>query len=113
MKRRTSHAVMRARRRFGKRGKSAVDLVLALKAAVKDGTAKLRRRYPDGQRSRWEAFVQGRRVRFIFDQVSGMVVTVLPSREMRVRGGEQLQEREEAAPVPESEVAGDLGVEPT
>jgi hypothetical protein len=85
VKRRTSHAVMRARRRYRKRRPGAVALVLALKAAVEAGTAKLRRRYADG-RSRWETFVGGEWVRFVFDHRTGMVVTVLPPRGAQRRG---------------------------
>jgi hypothetical protein len=100
---------MRARQRYRKRRKSAVALVLALKAAVEAGTAKLRRRYPDGRSSRWEAYVHGRRVRFVFDHTSGMVVTVLPPRGMRRRDGYELPVREgpEAA-----QGDGDAGLEP-
>lgn len=108
MRRRTSHAVMRARRRYGRQGKSAIALVLALKEAVKQGTAKLRRRYPDGKRALFEARVRGRKVRFIYDHLSGMVVTLLPPRGWRVRGGVQ-----GPGESPEAEGAPEAGAEPT
>lgn len=73
-----------AAERYGIPGDRATGTVAALKAMVLAGVARFRRPLPGG-RSEWEAYLRGRhrRVRFVWDETSKYVVTVLPARRRR------------------------------
>ncbi len=77
------HAARRLSDRYGvHRGHDR--LVGYLGRLVQSGGAKFRRHGANGC-SEWEAYVNGKRIRFIWAEANHVVVTVLPPRRRRVR----------------------------
>lgn len=77
------HAAARLAQRYRVR-RNAERVVARLTGLVLHGEAKFRRPLPGG-RSEWSAYVVGKRVRFVWDEALGKVITVLPRRPRRPR----------------------------
>jgi hypothetical protein len=77
------HAAKRLAERYGIRD-HADAMVKSLKARLLHGRARFRRPL-NGGRSEWESYVAGKRIRFVWEESTETVVTVLPRRAKRRR----------------------------
>jgi hypothetical protein len=74
----TPHPVKRLQERYQTRN-GWLEL-RALEKAMADGRCKFLEPARDG-RTTWEAYVRGKRIRFVWDEASNIVVTVLPRKQ--------------------------------
>jgi hypothetical protein len=77
------HALERLSERYGIH-RNQRGVVAALKAMVMNGDAKFRKPLPHN-RSEWQAYIARRRVRFVWDEETRTIITVLPPRGPRGR----------------------------
>jgi len=80
-----THAVLRARQRY--RLKLTGAKIGKLKAQVRQGKARLLEKQPDGV-SVYSAFLRGSHVRFVYDEKSQFLITVLPPEREQEKPGE-------------------------
>lgn len=78
-----THAAVRLAERYGVRS-HADEVVANLRARVLGGAARFRRPLHAG-RSEWEVYASGKRIRFVWEESTQTVVTVLPRRARRRR----------------------------